>query len=50
MEEGDLLLISHLDELLSRENLYLAKHCDLAQSIVYGALVMPMGNLQFAFR
>ena len=50
LEVGDLLMISHLDELLSRETVYLAKHCDLKYDIVYGALIMPMGNLNFAFR
>lgn len=50
LEEGDLLMISHLDELLSRDTVYQAKHCGLKYDIVYGALIMPMGNLQFAFR
>ena len=44
------MLISHLDELASRESVYLAKHCHMKSPIVYGALVMPMGNFNFAFR
>ena len=43
-------MISHLDELLSRDTVYKAKHCGLKYDIFYGALIMPMGNLQFAFR
>ena len=50
LENNDLLLVSHLDELLSRESVYLAKHCHLKKSFVYGALIMPMGNMNFAFR
>ena len=43
-------MISHLDELLSRETVHLVKHCELKHSLVYGAIIMPMGNLNFAFR
>ena len=43
-------MISHLDELPSRESVYLAKHCQMKHPIVYGALIMPMGNFNFAFR
>ena len=43
-------MISHLDELPSRESVYLTKHCHMKSPIVYGALIMPMGNLNFAFR
>ena len=50
LEDSDLLLVSHLDELLSRESVHLAKHCHLKHSFVHGALIMPMGNLNFAFR
>ena len=50
LEDHDLLLVSHLDELLSRESVHLAKHCHLKHSFVHGALVMPMGSLNFAFR
>ena len=50
LESNDLLLVTHLDELLSRESIYLAKHCHLKQSFVHAALIMPMGNLNFAFR
>ena len=50
LEEDDILMISHLDELPSRESVYLAKHCQMKHPIVYGALIMPMGNFNFAFR
>ena len=50
LEENDILMISHLDELPSRESVYLAKHCHMKSPIVYGALIMPMGNFNFAFR
>ena len=50
LENKDLLLVSHLDELLSRESVHLAKHCHLKQSFLHGALIMPMGNMNFAFR
>ena len=43
-------MVSHLDELLSRESVHLAKHCHLKHSFVHGALIMPMGNMNFAFR
>ena len=48
--EDDLLIMSHLDELLSRKSLVLAKHCEMRRSALYGAIIMPMGNLNFAFR
>ena len=50
LENSDLLLVSHVDELFSRESVHLAKHCHLKHSYVHGALIMPMGNLNFAFR
>lgn len=50
LEDSDLLMVSHLDELLSRESVHLAKQCHLKHSFVHGALIMPMGNLNFAFR
>ena len=50
LDNSDLLLVSHLDEVLSRESVYLAKHCHLKQSFLHGALIMPMGNINFAFR
>ena len=50
LENTDLLLASHLDELLSRDTVHLAKHCHLKHSFVHGALIMPMGNMNFAFR
>ena len=49
LENSDLLLVSHLDELLSRESVYLAKHCHLKQSFVYGALIMPMLCFQVSY-
>ena len=50
LDNSDLLMVSHLDELLSRESVHLAKHCHLKHSFVHGALIMPMGNMNFAFR
>ena len=50
LENNDLLLVSHLDELLSRDTVHLVKHCHLKHSFAHGALIMPMGNMNFAFR
>ena len=48
--EDDVLILSHLDELLSRKSVSMAKHCQFDTPVLYGALIMPMGNLNFAFR
>ena len=50
LRDDDILLMSHLDELLSRRSVYMAKHCQLRRSVMYGAIIMPMGNLNHAFR
>ena len=48
--DEDLIIFADIDEMISREVLYSLKYCQLRNSILSGAIIMPMGNLEWAFR
>ena len=50
LDEDDVLIFADIDEMLSREALFRIKNCELKGDIVSGAITMPMGNLDMAFR
>ena len=50
MDEDDVLIFADIDEMLSREALLRIKNCELRGNVVSGAITMPMGNLDMAFR
>ena len=39
-----------MDEMVSRDVLQSLKHCQLRHGVLSAALIMPMGNFDFAFR
>ena len=47
---GDVVISADVDEVLSRAALHHLRHCGLAGPVLAGALVMPLGNLDTAFR
>ena len=50
MSPDDILISADVDEVLSREALHHLQYCHLVTSVISGAVVMPMGNLDMAFR
>ena len=46
----DVVISADVDEVLSRAALHHLRHCGLAGPVLAGALVMPLGNLDTAFR
>ena len=46
----DIIIFADVDEMLSREVLYSLKHCQLRHGVLSGAIIMPMGNFDLAFR
>ena len=46
----DVVISADVDEVLSRAALHHLRHCGLAGPVLSGALVMPLGNLDTAFR
>ena len=48
--DEDLIIFADIDEMISREALHSLKYCQLRNSILSGAIIMPMGNLEWAFR
>ena len=46
----DLLISADVDEVLSREALHHLRHCSLTRPVISGALIVPFGNLNKAFR
>ena len=48
--EDDLLISADMDEMVSRDVLQSLKHCQLRHGVLSAALIMPMGNFDFAFR
>ena len=46
----DLLILADMDEMVSRDVLQSLKHCQLRHGVLSAALIMPMGNFDFAFR
>ena len=46
----DIIIFADIDEMLSRKVLNSLKHCELRHGVLSGAIIMPMGNLDLAFR
>ena len=46
----DIIIFADVDEMLSRKVLNSLKHCELRHGVLSGAITMPMGNLDLAFR
>ena len=46
----DIIIFADIDEMLSREVLNSLKHCQLRHGVLSGAIIMPMGNFDLAFR
>ena len=48
--DDDLIIFADTDEMISREVLHSLRHCELRHGVVVGAIIMPMGNFDLAFR
>ena len=48
--DEDLIIFADIDEMISREVLLSLKHCQLRHGVLSGAIIMPMGNFDLAFR
>ena len=48
--DDDLIIFADIDEMISREVLHSLRHCELRHGVVDGAIIMPMGNFDLAFR
>ena len=48
--DDDLIIFADIDEMISREVLHSLRHCELRQGALVGAIIMPMGNFDLAFR
>ena len=48
--DDDLIIFADIDEMISREVLHSLRHCELRHGVVVGAIIMPMGNFDLAFR
>ena len=48
--DDDLIIFADIDEMISREVLHSLRHCELKHGVVDGAIIMPMGNFDLAFR
>jgi len=48
--DEDLIIFADIDEMISREVLHSLKHCQLRHGVLSGAIIMPMGNFDLAFR
>lgn len=48
--DDDLIIFADIDEMISREVLHSLRHCELRHGVVAGAIIMPMGNFDLAFR
>ena len=46
----DLLISGDVDEILSAEALHHLRHCSLVRPVISGAIIVPFGNLNKAFR
>ena len=46
----DILISADVDEVLSQDALLHLQYCHLVTTVISGAIVMPMGNLEMAFR
>ena len=50
LAHDDVFISADVDEVMSRDALHRLKHCPLPAPVISGALVMPFGNLNMAFR
>ena len=48
--DDDLIIFADIDEMISREVLHSLRHCELRHGVLVGAIIMPMGNFDLAFR
>ena len=48
--DSDLVISADVDEVLSQDALNHLRHCQLSAPIISGAIIMPFGNLDMAFR
>ena len=46
----DLLISGDVDEILSAEALHHLRHCQLVRPVISGAIIVPFGNINKAFR
>ena len=50
LDPDDVMISADVDEILSREALHHLRHCSLARPVISGAIIVPFGNLNKAFR
>ena len=50
LDPDDVLISADVDEILSREALHHLRHCSLARPVISGAIMVPFGNINKAFR
>ena len=48
--DDDLIIFADIDEMISREVLHSLRYCELRHGVLVGAIIMPMGNFDLAFR
>ena len=48
--DNDVIIFADIDEMVSRKTINLLKHCELRHGVLSGAITMPMGNFNLAFR
>ena len=48
--DDDVIIFADIDEMVSRNTINLLKHCELRHGVLSGAITMPMGNFNLAFR
>ena len=48
--DDDLIIFADIDEMISRDVLHSLRHCELRHGVLVGAIIMPMGNFDLAFR
>ena len=46
----DVLISGDVDEILSAEALHHLRHCQLVRPVISGAIIVPFGNINTAFR
>ena len=50
IDDDDVVIFADIDEMMSRRTIHLLKHCQLKHGVLSGAITMPMGNFNLAFR
>ena len=48
--DDDLIIFADIDEMISRDVLHSLRYCELRHGVLVGAIIMPMGNFDLAFR